>query len=74
MSRVQDSNGGVSVGERRDLAETVRQACVRAALEAYEQAGLSGLCDEGRWEMAIDTLRTLDLDKILEQTDDKSNR
>ena len=31
-------------------AETVRQACIATALQAYEDAGLSGLCQEGRWE------------------------
>ena len=31
------------------MAEAVRQACIAAALQAYEDAGLSGLCHEGRW-------------------------
>jgi hypothetical protein len=30
-------------------AEAVRQACMAAALQASEEAGLSGLCQEGRW-------------------------
>jgi hypothetical protein len=29
-------------------AEVVRQACSAAALQAYEDAGVSGLCHEGR--------------------------
>ncbi len=32
------------------VAEVVRSACLEAALEAYEDAGISGLCAEGRWE------------------------
>jgi hypothetical protein len=32
------------------LAEAVRQACIEAALRAYEDAGYSGLCHKGRWE------------------------
>ncbi len=32
------------------LAQAVRDACLTAALRAYEDAGLSGLCPEGRWE------------------------
>ena len=36
------------------MAEAVRQACLAAALQAYKDAGLSGLCHEGRWECAVD--------------------
>jgi hypothetical protein len=43
------------------LAEAVRRRCIEAALEAYEAAGLSGLCAEGRWEAAVDAMRRLDL-------------
>lgn len=50
----------------RQLAERVRQACLTAALDAYESAGLSGLCQEGRWDLAIDAIRSLDLDKALD--------
>ena len=39
--------------EPLQLAEAVRQACIAAALWAYEDAGLSGLCQEGRWEYAV---------------------
>lgn len=47
--------------EAREIAEEVRSACVEAALRAYEDAGISGLCAEGRWELAIDAVRHLDL-------------
>jgi len=50
--------------ERVTEAERVRQACIRAALEAYESAGMSGLCEEGRWEAAVDAMRRLDLDRV----------
>jgi hypothetical protein len=43
------------------LAERVRAACVEAALKAYEEAGVQGLCAEGRWEVAVSAMRTLDL-------------
>jgi hypothetical protein len=48
------------------LARVVREACVRAALDAYEQAGVSGLCAEGRWELAVDAMRSLDLDAVVQ--------
>jgi hypothetical protein len=39
------------------MAEAVRQACIAAALHAYDDAGVSGLCHEGRWEYAVDAIR-----------------
>jgi hypothetical protein len=51
--------------ERRLLAERVWTACARAILDAYEDAGVSGLCAEGRWEYAIGRLRQLDLEPLL---------
>ena len=55
--------------DRVRIAEAVRQACVAAALEAHEQAGISGLCQEGRWEAAIEAVRSLDLKTVLSQID-----
>lgn len=51
--------------QQRRLARLVRDACVRAALDAYEQAGMSGLCHEGAWECAVGAMRSLDLDAVL---------
>lgn len=45
----------------RAVAEAVREALRNAALGAYEEGGLSGLCAEGRWELALDALRATDL-------------
>ncbi|MGB2680766.1 MAG: acetyltransferase [Candidatus Competibacter sp.] len=53
--------------ESRRLAERVRTACVRAALEAYQDAGVSGLCAEGRWEYTIGVLREMNLESLLAQ-------
>ena len=47
-------------------AEAVRQACIAAALQAYEDAGVSGLCHEGRWEYAMDAMRGLPLLPLVE--------
>ncbi len=49
------------------LVEAVREACIRAALEAYESAGVSGLCAEGRWELAVQAIRTLDLEQFVDE-------
>ncbi len=50
----------------RLAAETVRAACVNAAIQAYEDAGIRGLCAEGRWEAALAAMRLLDLSHVLE--------
>lgn len=55
--------------ERERLAEAVRQACIDAALAAYEDAGMSGLCAEGRWENAVSALRRLDLERVIAATE-----
>ena len=47
-------------------AEAMRQACMAAALQAYEEAGLSGLCQEGRWEYAMDVMRGLPLRPLVQ--------
>jgi hypothetical protein len=49
-----------------DLAESVRQRCIEAAQEAYDDAGLRGLCLEGRWECAIGAIRSLDIGSLAE--------
>ena len=48
------------------MAEAVRQACLAAALQAYDDAGVSGLCHEGRWEYAVDAMRALPLRPLVE--------
>jgi len=55
----------------RTLAEQVRAACLQTALDAYEDAGLRGLCAEGRWECAVDALRSLSLSEIVARSDAK---
>lgn len=52
---------------QRHVAEAIRQACLQAALAGYEDASLSGLCHEGAWECAIDAIRSLNINTLLEQ-------
>jgi len=51
-------------------AEAAREACIREALRAWEDAGVSGLCHEGRFEVVIGALRTLDLAAALRPSRD----
>lgn len=53
--------------DRLTLAEKVRSACLQAALDAYEQAGIAGLCGEGRWELAVQAIQALDLAQLLDE-------
>jgi hypothetical protein len=48
------------------VAETVRAACLNVARLAYEDAGIRGLCAEGRWEAALTAIRRLDLSVVLD--------
>lgn len=47
-----------------EIAERVRKALLDAALRAYEDAGIRGLCEEGRFEAAIDAMRSADLSRV----------
>lgn len=46
------------------LAEAVRTACIQAAVQAYEEGGIFGLCAEGRWEYAVSALQRLDVEAL----------
>lgn len=59
---------GATTERAHRLAAAVRDACIRAASDGYEQAGTSGLCTEGRWEIAVDAMRSLDLDAVINDT------
>lgn len=59
--------------EQRQLAETIRTACIQAALDGYEDASLSGLCHEGAWECAIDAIRNLNIKAILDGRNQDEN-
>ena len=52
--------------DAQTLAEAVRAACIKAALDAYEEGGVLGLCAEGRWEYAISAMRQLELDTLIQ--------
>ncbi len=48
------------------IGEAVRNACVHAALERYEQARMDGLCAEGALEVALDAVRSLDVRRLVQ--------
>lgn len=46
------------------VAKQAIEACRQAMLKAYESAGMSGLCEEGRFELALDSLRSISAAEI----------
>ena len=53
----------------KSVAERTRAALVEAALTAYEDAAIRGLCCEGAWEVAVAAMRHLDLSAAVVQGD-----
>jgi hypothetical protein len=48
------------------VASAVLAEYRKSLISAYESAGISGLCAEGRWEVALDATSTLNLPAIIE--------
>jgi hypothetical protein len=57
------------VTDAERIAEAVRAACVEAALDAFEDASMSGLCCTGAWECAVGAVRTLDLGPVVAEAE-----
>ena len=53
--------------EPEDFAKRIRDACLEAVLQAYEDAGVQGLCAEGRWEAAVGALKAVELAPLLRE-------
>ena len=55
-------------------AELVRAECTKEFVRAYEEAGIKGLCEDGRIEYAVDSVRSLNLQKLLVQIQSSGNQ
>lgn len=53
----------------REIVRRVLDVGVQCILEAYEDAGMRGLCGTGRFEVAVDALRHLDPIAVLQEID-----
>jgi hypothetical protein len=51
----------------QQIAEASRTACVRVSQQGYERAAADGLCDEGALEVALDAIRSLDIESLLRE-------
>lgn len=56
---------GMNAARISALAAAVRDACAGAAIDAYEDAGMQGLCAEGRFEAAVGAIERVDLATIV---------
>lgn len=57
----------VDDGVMAALAEKIRAAYLDTAINSYEDASANGLCAEGAWECAVDSMRSLDISDLLQQ-------
>lgn len=53
--------------KEKRIAEQIRNACIQAATEGFENASMSGLCMEGAIEAAIGAIRSLKVENILSE-------
>jgi hypothetical protein len=51
--------------DRVRIAEHVRSALLEAALVAFEDAEIRGLCCDGAWEAAVSAMRLMDLHGVV---------
>lgn len=50
----------------KKVAEALLDKCQQALTKSFDEAGVSGLCVEGRWEAAIGAIKSLELHEIIE--------
>ena len=53
--------------KEKATAEKIREACAKEFIRAYEEAGIKGLCEEGRIEYAVDAVRSLKLEEMVNE-------
>lgn len=47
------------------VAQSVRDACIDAAREGFQDASIQGLCQEGAMEAAVSAIERLDLEDLV---------
>ena len=48
------------------LAQSVKTACIQAAIDGYQNAAISGLCHEGASEASVSAIRMIDLESLVQ--------
>lgn len=60
----------ISDQRKLEIAKQVREACITAAREQFQEALMSGLCNEGAIEAAVGAIQSLDLKKVINEKED----
>lgn len=55
--------------DKMEMAESIRQACIEAAKDGFRDASMSGLCADGAMEAAVSAIQTLDLEKLIQNSE-----
>ena len=64
------TTGKTTHEDRLRKLRAVRDACLEAAREGYQQAAMAGLCQEGAVEASLDAIQMLDLEALLAGPDE----
>lgn len=55
--------------DRLRFARVIRDACIEAAKQGYENAAISGLCEDGALEAALSAIHMLDLEAAIREAE-----
>lgn len=58
----------LSSTQLHQFAALLRDHMLAQADVAYQNARMDGLCADGAWELTLDTLRTIDLEAVIQQS------
>ncbi|HET7395648.1 MAG TPA: acetyltransferase [Gammaproteobacteria bacterium] len=68
------TTGKTTHEDRLRQLRAVRDACLAAAREGYQQAAMAGLCHEGAVEASLDAIQMLDLEALLAGPDESQSK
>lgn len=66
-------NNQIDSNEYEQLALLIKSECVKTAVEAYETASQNGICHEGAWECAVDSMKSMKVEEIINSFLNNSN-
>jgi hypothetical protein len=55
--------------DRLRFARVIRDACIAAAKQGYENAAMSGLCEDGALEAAVSAIHMMDLEAVIREAE-----
>jgi len=61
-----DNTHECSDAVKKEIAENVREACIKAARQGFQEALISGLCTDGAAEAAISAMQKLDIEDLID--------